>query len=355
MTFSFRPTVVADIFDNLHSTYIREQISDEEIDHTVVDNYPPSRLPLYNHIDLAYTYPIYSARVTAPNGVQAQSFAFRDFPNDSPPYLSGYTPVGPVANSVESVLGLADGGPPPYSGYARYPPLYQATETMFKAPLPPPSGIPYCSDPLAHSQVIRDPSHIDVVQSTTVPLYSTSSVVQPRNHPAIHLGYQASTATSPANDEALLPFPTPTVPAVSEASVVAPLNTVHTCQCSSACNAVLSGSAREVRRHLIQEHQFRGAAKESILCLWAGCKRILQRENIPRHITTCHIRVKSRESVFREGPDFCFPAMFDRLQRIQSLLIETMSTPAGMVRFSQSSLITPLDTATTPGWASHTI
>lgn len=175
-----------------------------------------------------------------------------------------------------------------------YPPSYQATETMFQAP-PGLSGAPHCPDPVAHSQVTQDPLHIDAVQPTTTPPYPASSVVQPRDHPVIHSSYQAPSpfGAFAGNATIALPlFPSPTVSTVNRVSVTTPSNTIHICRCSSACNAVLNGSIQAVRGHLKQEHQFHGTAKESIRCLWAECQRILQRENIPRHIITCHLRVK---------------------------------------------------------------
>lgn len=246
------------------------------------------RAPPCNCIDHVNTYPINSARVTAEDHVHAQSFAFQNSRNDPAPSLSGYTNRGPLAESMADSMGpvrnLAD----------EYPFSHQATETTFQTPLPSLSRAPYCSDSLAHSQVIQDPLHIVAVQSTTTPSYSASSIVQPRDLPAIHSSYQASSpfGSFAGNVTVLFLFPSPTVSAVNEVPVTTPSNTAHVCRCSSACNAVLNGSIQAVRSHLKEEHQFHGAAKESIRCLWAGCERTLQRENIPRHIITRHLRVK---------------------------------------------------------------
>jgi hypothetical protein len=245
------------------------------------------RVPPCSYIDHVNTL-IYSARVTAEGGIQAQSFAFQDFRNDPALFLPGYTNRGPLVESMTdsmgSVTSLGDGCVP----------SYQAIGTMFQVP-PGLSEAPYYSDALAHSQVIQDPLHTVAVQSTTTPPYSASSVVQPRDYPATHSRYQASSPFEAfaGNVTVFLSlFPSPTVSTPNGVSVTTPSNTIHICRCSSACNAVLNGSIRAVRSHLKQEHQFRGAAKESIRCLWAGCQRILQRENIPRHIITRHLRVK---------------------------------------------------------------
>lgn len=237
----------------------------------------------HNDIDLVCTYPIYSARVTADGVTQAQSFAFQDFPNDPAFYLSGYTnrgsPVESTANSsIGSVTSFADG----------YPPSYQATQRIFQAPLPSPSGVSYRSNPSTHSHVIQDPFHTNLDRSTIIPPYSTN-VTYP---PTIPTSYQASSHfVHFAGNVVSPPSPPPTVSPVNEVPVTTASNTIRICQCSSACNAVLDGNIQAVRNHLKQEHQFRGGAKESTRCPWSSCKRILQRENIPRHILTRHLRV----------------------------------------------------------------
>jgi len=234
------------------------------------------RVPSCNSID----HPVHSATL---DDTQAQSFALQDF-NDPALSFPGYTQRGPLVESsvdrTEPVTSLADECP---SG--------QATATTFQAPLPGPFGAPYYPDPFALSRVVQDPLHIDAVQSTTISPYSSSIVVQ---HHAIHPSHQASSQFGDfSGDVAVAPsFLSPTISPVDEIPVNPPPNTTHICRCSSTCNAVLNGSIQAVRIHLKQEHQFHGASKESIQCLWARCKQILQRENIPRHILTRHLRVK---------------------------------------------------------------
>ena len=88
---------------------------------------------------------------------------------------------------------------------------------------------------------------------------------------------------------------TPQVPVPFFTSTTGNARTVHTCQCmidGSPCNIEVSGSIRSVRDHLKQVHALRCTGKDLIECPWAGCENVLQRESIPRHIVSCHLRVK---------------------------------------------------------------
>ncbi|KAI9572364.1 hypothetical protein HD554DRAFT_1676311 [Boletus coccyginus] len=279
MTFLPHHTVVADSFGDRPPTNVGEPTSDEEIGHVLADDYPSTAAPC-NRID----HPIHSACVTTLEDIQAQSFSSQDIWNDPAFSFPHYTHRGPLVESsadrTESVTSLADEC---HSS--------QATATS-QAPLPSPFESSYYSHPFGRSQIVQDPMHIDAVQPTTTSLYSTSSVVQ---HPVFHPGHQASSQFRCFSGDVTVapsPLPSPAASPVNEISVSPLSNTTHICRYSSTCNAVLDGTIHAVRTHLKQEHQFHGAAKQSIRCLWEGCGRILQRENIPRHIFTCHLRVK---------------------------------------------------------------
>jgi hypothetical protein len=72
-------------------------------------------------------------------------------------------------------------------------------------------------------------------------------------------------------------------------------NTTHVCRCvggESPCRTLLTGNMKELRGHLAYDHHFRTTGKKYHKCLWIGCDKWLQRENIPRHIISSHLRVK---------------------------------------------------------------
>ncbi|KAF8124875.1 hypothetical protein EV363DRAFT_691587 [Boletus edulis] len=153
---------------------------------------------------------------------------------------------------------------------------------------------------------------------------------------------------------------------VNEVSVTTTSNTTYICQCSPACRAVLDGSIQTLRHHLKREHLFRSPARDSVQCPWAGCMKIMQRENILRHIITRHLRVKvscpaCETALSRWDVQYSVLGeyMVKLLRRIQPYLTETMSYCHAGVAISHSCF--PLvphfssDIATILGWASHTI
>lgn len=165
--------------------------------------------------------------------------------------------------------------------------LHQADETTPEAL--PTSGLPRlpCSAPLA----ARRPRNLP--EPTNVPLNSTSALGQTQIQVATHPS-STSTTLYEFGGNATAP-PAPPVPLATVNPATDHSNTIHTCQCvtgGSPCNAVMDGSVRFVRDHLNGVHGFRGTGKDLVECLWGGCEKKLQRESIPRHIVTCHLRVK---------------------------------------------------------------
>ncbi|KAF9233492.1 hypothetical protein BU15DRAFT_53790, partial [Melanogaster broomeanus] len=60
------------------------------------------------------------------------------------------------------------------------------------------------------------------------------------------------------------------------------------------CNAPLSGNSRDVRHHLQKHHRVYTTGKHRTTCRWLGCSQTLQRENLLRHIITCHLQIEVR-------------------------------------------------------------
>ncbi|KAH7888442.1 hypothetical protein F5I97DRAFT_700812 [Phlebopus sp. FC_14] len=61
---------------------------------------------------------------------------------------------------------------------------------------------------------------------------------------------------------------------------------------NSLCDVPLSNDIKEVRAHLKYHHGFYTVGKDSVPCIWTGCQQSLQRENIPRHIISQHLKAK---------------------------------------------------------------
>lgn len=216
------------------------------------------------------------------DGIQTQSLDFQGFQSYPAFDFTNYTNGGLLAESIPhrmaSLRNLADGTPP-----------YQVTETMFQAPLPGPSRTPHYPDPQSHSQVLQTPSRIDAVEWTTTPPYFASHAAD------ISPSFLApSSIRDIAGNDTIVPplLLSPTFLTANEVSATPPSNAILVCRWSSTCNAMLDGAYQGVRNHLKRKHQFGGIPKESIQCLWAGCEQTLQRENIPRHIVTCHPQMK---------------------------------------------------------------
>ncbi|KAF9219552.1 hypothetical protein BS17DRAFT_382794 [Gyrodon lividus] len=127
-----------------------------------------------------------------------------------------------------------------------------------------------------------------VIQNFPVPAYFEFMSAAPFDGP---MG-SASMSVHPSS----VHIASPTDQADSPASSV-PSDIAYACQClcnGSPCRTLLTGETKELRSHLKHVHQFRATGKKYHRCLWEGCRRVLQRENIPRHITSCHLRVKVR-------------------------------------------------------------
>lgn len=199
----------------------------------------------------------------------------------SPNYLNSLP-----EQSISPVSSFANGEPPYGIPYADQSHLHQADETMPEPlPAPRPSGLPYSAPGRPRS----------FPEFTNTPLNTTSASDQTQIQAAIH---PPSTSTTLHQFGANAAAPSaPPVPLATANTVTDDSNTVHTCQCvtgGSPCNATLIGSVRSVRDHLNGAHEFRGVGKDTVKCLWARCQKVLQRENIPRHIVTCHLHVKVR-------------------------------------------------------------
>lgn len=185
-----------------------------------------------------------------------------------------------AAHSAVSVLGLVVGDPPCTIPHVHQPRPCRTDETAPKAiSACSPFGLPYSSAPPTTLRPQGLPA------STNVPLSSASASDQTQIQAAVH---------PPSTSMTFHTFDTahaaPHTPLTTDHS-----NTVHTCQCvtdGSPCNAEVEGTIRSVRDHLRRVHSFRSAGKDAIKCLWVGCENTLQRESIPRHIISRHLRVK---------------------------------------------------------------
>ena len=133
-----------------------------------------------------------------------------------------------------------------------------------------------------------------LLEPTNVPLSATSAFHQTRIQPSIQ---PPSTSTTYHRLRIATALSAPLVPPTTANSAADHSNTLYHCQFvtgGSPCNVMVLGNVRSVRDHLNWSHEFRGAGKDMVECLWMGCERRLQRESIPRHIVTCHLRVGVR-------------------------------------------------------------
>ena len=182
-------------------------------------------------------------------------------------------------------LSFANGEPSYDIPDIKHPHLHQAEEATPDVLSPPPSTLPRFSAPLT----AQHPQNLP--ESTNVAFGAMSTFDQTQAQAAIH---PPSTSTTFHGGGAAA-LPAPLVPLATTSPAPEPSNTVHICQCvtgGSPCNIAVSGRAPAVRDHLNRVHGFSSKGKDQVVCLWRGCGRTLQRENIPRHIVTCHFRVR---------------------------------------------------------------
>ncbi|KAG8213514.1 hypothetical protein J3R82DRAFT_10146 [Butyriboletus roseoflavus] len=172
--------------------------------------------------------------------------------------------------------------------YTNQPRLYQADETTPVAlPAPGPPGLPYSSVTLTtrYPRSLPEPTN-DLLSATSA---FDQVQIQASNHPL-------STSTTFHESGRIAPaLSAPPIPPATANPAADHSNTVHHCQCvtgGSPCNGMVQGTIRSIRDHLNRTHRLRGPGKDMVDCLWVGCERRLQRENIPRHIVTRHLRVK---------------------------------------------------------------
>lgn len=71
----------------------------------------------------------------------------------------------------------------------------------------------------------------------------------------------------------------------------------HSYQClwdgkRAPCGGFFAGSSNSVRQHLKHVHAFTPTGREVVPCLWDGCGRLLQRENVVRHVLTVDLQLK---------------------------------------------------------------
>ena len=143
------------------------------------------------------------------------------------------------------------------------------------------SVLPHSSAPLT-TQTLPEPTNVALEAMST---FNQAQDQIPPSTSTTFDEFGGSVTTHPA-----LPAPPATASLAMD-----PLDAVYTCQCvtdGSPCNAAVGGSVPAVRDHLKRDHAFRSVGKKGVVCPWVGCSRTLQRESIPRHIVTCHFRVR---------------------------------------------------------------
>ncbi|KIK92637.1 hypothetical protein PAXRUDRAFT_91795, partial [Paxillus rubicundulus Ve08.2h10] len=68
----------------------------------------------------------------------------------------------------------------------------------------------------------------------------------------------------------------------------------HECQWNTGgtwCGALVQGSRREVMLHLRKKHGVPLTGDNALqTCLWQGCRGVMRRENIARHIVAVHMK-----------------------------------------------------------------
>lgn len=197
-------------------------------------------------------------------------------------------PVGPPAYHTIPALSLADEEHPYTILHGDQPHLHQIDEaTSEDLPAPRSSELSYTSAPM----ILR--AHAPP-EPTYVALSSVGVSDQTQARDAVHLPMSMAFCGFRGNEAAHAAPHTP--PSVITANYATDhLNTVHTCQYvtgDSLCDADVGSTISSVRDHLKRVHAFRSAGKDVIKCLWAGCENALQRESIPRHIVSRHLRVK---------------------------------------------------------------
>ncbi|KAF8836092.1 hypothetical protein BDN67DRAFT_363564 [Paxillus ammoniavirescens] len=149
--------------------------------------------------------------------------------------------------------------------------------------------VPHYRHPQAFSNYLGDQGiagQHGYVTGPAIPKYTPLPPYNPTTAPRD--GFAGGTSTS------LHPSVAHVAPGHSPTSCT-PSNTAHVCQCvggESPCRTLLTGNMKDLRGHLAYDHHFRTTGKKYHRCLWIGCDKWLQRENIPRHIISSHLRVK---------------------------------------------------------------
>ncbi|KIK81450.1 hypothetical protein PAXRUDRAFT_832857 [Paxillus rubicundulus Ve08.2h10] len=151
--------------------------------------------------------------------------------------------------------------------------------------------VPHYPHPQAFANSLRDQGIVGQDGYVTGPGIQKYTPLSPhKSTSAPHYGFADGTSMS------FHPTPAYVAPGYSPTSSVA-FDTTHVCQCvggDSPCCTLLTGNTKELRDHLASDHHFRATGKKYHKCLWMGCVTRLQRENIPRHMISTHLRVKVR-------------------------------------------------------------
>ncbi|KAF9219553.1 hypothetical protein BS17DRAFT_788992 [Gyrodon lividus] len=128
------------------------------------------------------------------------------------------------------------------------------------------------------------------VMSTDDQTLSVGGLLKPANIP----GWNSPNATGATCT--LHPAPAPQNTPVNPDSKNS-LPAVHSCgwtDGSVPCNVALNNDLRDLRPHFRKYHRLNTTGKYQTTCQWLGCSQTLQRENLLRHIVTCHLQIKVR-------------------------------------------------------------
>ncbi|KAG0702972.1 hypothetical protein DFH29DRAFT_469340 [Suillus ampliporus] len=60
------------------------------------------------------------------------------------------------------------------------------------------------------------------------------------------------------------------------------------------CGQTILDDMRKLGTHLSDAHNVHGNERKEMVCHWQGCGRKLQRGAIRRHISSCHLGIKSQ-------------------------------------------------------------
>ncbi|KAG6370970.1 hypothetical protein JVT61DRAFT_10683 [Boletus reticuloceps] len=261
MTFPFRPVVDVGTFDysyDIHPGNNRYLVSFQHRD--------PASVPLISTAELEFT------SLYDPLGMAAPSLP--SYPNPSLDEPTAHNSVPAPSFENEEL---------PYNiPSANHPYLHQADATTPECLPSPSSSAPSYSSASSVTFHSQSPSELP-----NVALGATGAFDQTQTQAAIHLPSTSTAFHWFGSNGGTLPTPVP-LPTPD------PSNTLYACQCvtgGQTCNAQVRGNTRAVRDHLKLGHAFRSVGKDRVACLWAGCGQAMQRENIPRHILTCHFRV----------------------------------------------------------------